>query len=120
MSRQCGDIFRTLSQRRHVHREYVHAVKEILTKLSLFDQLFKVAMCCYKHANIHRNWLVASYSFDFTFFQHAQKFGLHYQRHITDLVEEDSSVICLFEFAFVPAGSSSECSFFVTEELRFD
>src|SRR5262249_37832678 len=120
MFRQCRNVFYTVPQRRHEYGEDVHTVEEVLTKLSFFDQLFQIAVCGYKHANIHRNRLVAAYALDFTFFQHAQELGLHNQRHITDFVEKDGSVIRLLEFAFVPAGSSSECTFFVTEELRLD
>src|SRR5947209_12309584 len=72
----------------------------------------------YSDVNGHR--FVATDAFDFTFLQYAQQFGLHAQRHVTDLVEEDCAVLRLFEFADVASSSAGKRTFLVSEEFGFD
>src|SRR2546430_12880545 len=57
---------------------------------------------------------------NFTFLEHAEKLGLHGQRHVTNFIEEESAVLCLFEFSNVTISGTRERTFFMAEQLGFD
>src|SRR6201997_4125672 len=70
--------------------------------------------------NVHRDRLVPTDPFDFAFFEHTQKLGLHLQRHVANLVEENRSLVGLLEFANVLSGCARERTFLVPEQFRLD
>ena len=72
------------------------------------------------HAHVHRDRAIAADALDLAFFQHAQQFGLHQNRHVADLVQEQRAVVGLLELADVPGGRAGEAAFFVAEEFAFD
>ena len=72
------------------------------------------------YADIHFHRFIAANPLDFAFFQHAQQLGLHSHGHVADFVQKERAAFGLFELANVTSGSSSECAFFVAEELGFD
>src|SRR5271166_4289681 len=71
-------------------------------------------------SNVHGDRLIAADALDFAFFEHAQQFRLHVQRHVADLIEEDRALIGLLELADVAPRGAGERSFLVAEEFRFD
>ena len=54
------------------------------------------------HAHVHGDRPVAADALHLAFFQHAQQLGLHDQRHVADLVEE--------ERARVPPARTCRCA----------
>ena len=54
------------------------------------------------HADVHRDRPVAADALHLPLFQHAQQLGLHHQRHVADLVQEQGAAVRLFELADVP------------------
>ena len=110
---------RALAQRRQHNRKHENAVVEILAKSSLPDLLFQIAMRRDDDAHVHGKRLVAADALDFAFFQHAQQFRLHRERHVANFVEEQRAVMGLLEFSDVARGRAGERAFFVAEQLRF-
>ena len=72
------------------------------------------------HAHIYGHRFVATDPFHFTLFQNAQQFGLHGERHIADLIQEDGSVIRLLKLSDVPGSGAGEGSFLMSEKLGLD
>ena len=70
MSRQHRNVFHPLPQRRHVHRKHVHAMKEVLAKLSVFDKLFQIAVRGNEHTHVHGNRFVAADALDLALLEH--------------------------------------------------
>src|SRR5262249_4485073 len=105
---QHADVLPPLAKRRQKKREHEHSMKQILPKLALAHLRFKVTMSGDDDAHIHDNCTIASNALDLTFFEHAQQFRLHSERHISDFVEKDRATMCLFELTEVPGGGPSE------------
>src|SRR5262249_33134672 len=95
-------------------------MKQILTKLFLPHSRLKIAMRRNHHANAYGDGLVAADTLDFSFFQHAEQFRLHGQRHIADLIEKNRSAIGLLKFSDVPASRAGKSTPFMAEQFRFD
>ena len=95
-------------------------MKKVATKGILCDEFLQVAVRGHDYADIHFHWSVSANPFDFAFFQHAKQLGLHSDGHVSNFVQKERAAFGLFELADVAAGGSSECAFFVTEELGFD
>jgi len=72
------------------------------------------------HAHIHCDGALAADALHLAFFQHAQQLGLHGERHVADLIEEDGSVLRLLKLAEMASGRAGERSFFVPEQFRFN
>ena len=115
MFREDADVFDAFAKRRQHNRKHEDAVIEVFAKRSLAHLLFQVAMRRHDHAHVHGNRLIAADALDFAFFQHAQKFRLHRERHVADFVEEKSAVMGLLEFSDVARGRAGERAFFVAE-----
>ena len=115
-----GNVFPPLSQRRQHQRENIDAVKQILSKLTVFDECGQIPMRGHQHAHIDAHRLFAAYALDFAFFKHAQEFGLHVQRHVANLVKKKRPVLCLLEFAHVPSRRAGERAFLMPEQFGFD
>jgi hypothetical protein len=64
--------------------------------------------------------LSAADAFEASVLQDSQQFGLKWQRHVADLVEEDGATGSLLELADVCLEGISEGSLFVTEQLALE
>ena len=82
------------------------------------DQLFQVAVGGDDDAHVHGDGAVSADAFDLALFQHAQQLGLHGERHVADLIEEQRAVVGLLELAQVTGRRAGERSLFVAEQLR--
>jgi hypothetical protein len=110
-----GDVFAALAQGRQAQGEDEDAVKEILAEFAVADLGFEVAMCGDYDANIDGDGALAADAFNFSFFEDAEEFGLHSERHVADFVEKDCAVLGLLELAEMATCGSGEGSFFVAE-----
>ena len=100
---QRRNIVAPLAQRRQHQGKNIDAMKQILPEFLLAHARFQIAMRRHHDANVHRDRLIAADALDFAFFEHAQQFRLHVQRHVADLVEKNRSLIRLLKFADVPS-----------------
>ena len=114
------DVTGALTQRRHVHREHVESVEQVLPKAALGDRRVQVPVGRGDDAHVDGDGTVPSHPFEFAFLQHAQQRQLHLRRKVSDLVEEESSTVGRFEAADAPLHRAREGALFVAEELRRD
>ena len=72
-------------------------------------------------ARVHRDLRAAAEARDDALLQHAQQLGLHVERHVADLVEQDGAARGELELARVALGASArEGALLVAEELRLE
>ena len=90
-------------------------MEEILAKFSIAHKFLQIVMGCDSNSHIDSDRTVSTDAFDFAFFQHAQEFGLHGERHIANFVQENGAVLRLLEFAQVPCACSGKGSLFVSK-----
>src|ERR1700730_592390 len=115
MGHEVGEIFRTLAERGEVQREYVNAMIQVAAKFIFLYQLFEVAVGGHDDPDIYLVRFFPANTFHFALFEHAQKFGLHGDGHVSNLIQEKSAAFGLFEFSGMPAGSSGEGPLFMAE-----
>src|ERR1700728_2470941 len=101
MLRQRANIFASFPQRRHNNRKNEHPMVQILAKRSLANMLFQVSVRRHHNAYIYSERLVTTDSLHFTFFQNAQKLGLHGDGHVANFVKKQRSAMGLLKFSNV-------------------
>src|SRR5260370_17205185 len=100
MSRENGDVFLAVAQRRHEERNYIQAIKQILTKGAARDFLLEIFVGGGEDANIHGEGLAGADWLEALFFEHAQDLGLRAQAHVSDFVQEQRPPAPFLEFSF--------------------
>jgi hypothetical protein len=94
---QQRDVALALPQRRQAHRDDVEAIVEVLAKQPLLDALAQVHVGGGHHPHVHLDRAGAAEPFDLAFLQRAQELGLHGQRQVAHLVEEEGAAIGALE-----------------------
>ena len=120
MAHQRRDVLAPIAQRRHVNRNDVEAVEQILAERALRDFFFEVLVGRGDHADVDLDDPVAAEPFELLLLKDAQHLGLRLQAHVADFVEEDRALVGLLELADLPIGGAGERALLVAEELRFD
>src|SRR5260370_14451809 len=120
MSRENGDVFLAVAQRRHEERNYIQAIKQILTKGAARDFLLEVFGGGGEDASIHGEGLAGAYRLEALFFEDAQNFGLRAQAHVSDFVEEERAAVGFLEFSYFVIRRAGEAAFHVAEQLGFN
>src|SRR6266481_262655 len=69
---QQRNISYSLAQCRHLDRNDIQPVQEILAKLAFGNKRVQIAMRGCNHSHVDRNWPAAANAFDFTFLQNSQ------------------------------------------------
>ncbi len=103
-----------------MNRHDVQTVKQILTKAPFSGSLFKVHVGCGDDANIHLYGFGTADALELMILQHAKQFGLSLERKITDLIQEDSTLVCLLKTPDAVGMGSSECAFCVPKQFGLD
>jgi len=114
---QRRNVFAALPQRRQNDWKNINAMEKILAELAIVNLGLEVAMCSHNNPDIDRGRFARTDSFDLAFFQYAEEFGLHSQRHVSDLVEEQGPMVRLLEFSDVTSGRAGERAFFVSKHF---
>src|SRR5260370_26414470 len=70
------------------------------------------------HAHVHGNGTCAPKALELVLLKHAQKLGLHGQRHAPNLIEKKGSPLRLLKLAHMSRGGAGERSFLVAEKFR--
>ena len=113
-------VFRAARQRRHLDREHVETVVEILAEAAVLDQLFEVAVGGGDDAHVALDALVAADPLEGALLDDTQELHLHRQRHVADLVEEYGAALCQLEAPLPRADRPGERTLFVAEQLAFE
>ena len=116
---QYRQIIEPLAQRRHLQREYVQPVVQILAEAARDNGRIQVAMGRGDDAHVAADGFIAADPLEAALLQHAQQFHLHLQRHVADLVQEQRAALGKLEAAEPRRQGAGEGAFFVAEQLAF-
>ena len=96
---QQRDVVDALAQRRHVDREDVQAIEQVLAKAAVGNPQLQVAMGRGDDAGVEMNRLRAAEPLELPLFEHAQQLDLDLRRQLADFIEEDRRLIGQLEAA---------------------
>ncbi len=116
---QHRQIFEPLAQRRHLHREHVQPIEQVLTESARADGGVKIAMSRGDDPHVAAHRPVAAHAFEGAFLEHAQELHLHLQRHIADFVEEQGAPFGELETPLPGRECARESAFLVPEQFAF-
>ena len=117
---QQRNVFPSLAQCRHLHRDEVDPVKEVFPELSLLYHLRQVAVGRTDNPRIDLLRTAVAQRFERVVLQYAQQFHLADHVQVADLVQEDTSAVGQFETALAVVMRIGEGAFFVSEHLAFE
>src|SRR5579872_7232491 len=120
MLHQDGHVSLALAQRRQSDGKHVDAMKQILAKTSFTNLLFEISMSGHQDPRVDANAGGSAHALDLTLLEHAQEFGLHHRRHVSDLVQEKRAPVGLLEFSDMTVRGAGERSLFMPEQLGFN
>ena len=114
-----GDIRTPFAQRRQMNSHDVESEVQIFTKCAFAIGTLEVAVCCGDYANVNAVALIAADRTDFTFLEHAQEFGLHFERQFADFIQENGAAVRGLEESGFRFHGTGECTLFVAEKFAF-
>ncbi len=114
-----GDVRPALPKRRDVQGDDVEAVVEVLAELAFPDAVLEVFVCRRDEAEVALDGLCGPEAVDELLLENAQQLGLHLQRKLADLVEEDRPLVGKLELARLSlVAGPREGARLVAEKLR--
>ena len=114
------DVFAALAEWWEVDFCAADAEVEILAEAALLDEVGEVFVGCADDADVGLACVVAADADDFSGFEYAEEFGLHFQGHVADFVEEEGSAGGVLEDALAFSFGAGEGPADVAEELVFE
>ena len=111
---------RALAQRRHLERDDVEPVVEVLAEPALRDLLGEVAVRRRDHADVDLDRLRAADALELVLLQEAQQLDLDRRRDLADLVEEQRAAVGEREPAVLARHRAGERAALVTEQLALE
>jgi hypothetical protein len=118
--REQADVVAALTQRRHRQRQHVEPVVQVLAEGARGHGGLEIDVGGRDHAHIDLDRARAADAIDGAFLQEAQQVGLHVQRQVADLVEEQRAVVRAFDQAAPLPVGTGERALLVTEQLGLD
>src|SRR5262252_6873384 len=98
-----------------MNRKYIQPIVQIASELFFFHGLVQVAVCRSNQSEVHTQSVRAAQALEFLILQHTQQLWLQSKRDLTDLVEEECSLVCQFKASDLARHSPRERSLFVPE-----
>jgi hypothetical protein len=89
MFRKDRDVLFSLAERRDADRHDVQPVVKVLAKRAVLHRRGKVAVRGRDQPDVNMHGLHSPHALEGAVLKHPQDLGLHGQRHVTDLIEED-------------------------------
>ena len=118
---QQRDVLDALAQRRHVDREDVQPVEQVLAeRCPRAIALLEVAVRGGDDRAFDGDRRRAAEPLDLPLFEHAQQLDLDVERQLADLVEEDRRVVGQLEAADLPRERAGERALLAAEQLALD
>src|SRR6266481_4057829 len=102
-----------------MHGKDIQAKEEIRSELLLAHHRFEIAVRRGNQTRIGSKRARTAQPLELPLLQHAEQFGLQFERNLSDLVQKDRAAIGHFETADALRDCSSECTLFVSEQLAF-
>ena len=128
LARQCSakvpheeaHVALALAQGRKVESHHVQAVEEVFAEVSLGDHFRQVAVRRRDDAHVYLTGLVRPHGAHFAALENPQQLGLHLERHVADLVQEERAAIGRHEMTIAVRHRSRERALLVPEELALE
>ena len=114
------DVVLALAQRRHVDRDDVEAVVEVLAELPVGDHLRQVAVGRRDDADVGAQRAGAAEALELVLLQDAQDLRLRVGAHVADFVEEQRAAVGLLEAADALLVGAGERALLVSEQLGLE
>ncbi len=115
MPHQERNIPLALLQGRNVYGKDIQAKKEIRSELLLAHHRFQIAVRRGNQTRIGPKRARASQPLELPLLQHAEQFGLQFERNFSYFVQENRAAVGHFETANALRDRSGECAFLVSE-----
>src|SRR2546422_8978640 len=112
---QYRNVLAALAQGRHIDRQDIDAIVEVVAKASIANHGAQIAIRGRNDANIYRDLVSSAHAANSPFLQSAQKLCLHTDVKLGNLVEKERATIGDFEQPFLVHMRTRERALFVTE-----
>ncbi len=113
-------VVHAIAQRRQVHAHALEAVEQILAERALRHHRLEVAVGGRDHPHVGRDRARAPDPLELALLEHAQDLGLHGQRHVADLVQEERALLRELEAAGPRPHRAGEGPPLVAEQLGLE
>ena len=118
--RQRHDVVLALAQRRHLDRDDVEAVVQVLAELARLHHRRQVAVGRGDQPHVDAQRARAAQPLELVLLQHAQDLRLRARAHVADFVEEQRAAVGLFEAADALLVGAGERALLVSEQLGLE
>jgi hypothetical protein len=112
---QGRNINRALSEWRNLQRKYIQPIKQVCPESPFEDKRRQVLVRGRYDPNIYFYNAIAAYSLKSVLLEKGQEFRLEIQRHVSDLVEKQSSTMCNFQSTQSPILCASKRALLVAK-----
>ena len=117
---QRRDVVLAIAQRRHLHRDDVQAVEQVLAEPAFLHHLRQVAVGRRDDADVDAQRPGAAEALELVLLQHAQDLRLRARAHVADFVEEQRAAVGLLEAADALLVGARERALLVTEQFGLE
>src|SRR5258708_36938659 len=117
---QRNNIVPSIAQRRQHYLDHVQPVIQIEPEFAFLHCLGQISVAGRHDAQVDVNVADAAEPAEGLLFEHAQHLGLHHDRHLADLIEENGTTGSNFENAGFLSAGVSERALLVAEQLAFE
>ena len=114
------DVLAPLAQRRHVDRDDVQPVEEVLPERARPDALLQILVRRGDDAAVDPHRPAVAYALKLAVLQDVQQLGLQLDRQLRDLVEEDGPAVGELEAADAVVVGAGKSTLRVAEELALE
>src|SRR5438874_605576 len=114
------DVLASLAQRRHVNRENVQPVEEVLPEFLLPDERRQVAVRGRDEPRVRAKRAGAAQPLELALLQHTKKFRLQVERDLSHFIEEHRAAIGELEAADALTDSAGEGALLMPEQLALE
>ena len=120
MAEQQRNFRGPLAQRRHVDREHVQSIVQILAQAARFHRLLNFHVGCRQDAHVHVDQLAAAQARILMVLQDVQELGLQVGAHFRDFVQEDRALGGQLKLPRLGTHGAGKRALLVAEQFGFE
>ncbi len=117
---QCGNVCRSLAQRRHIDLDDSKPIEKVFAEVPRRHTLRQIAIRGADDADIDGSWPRFTDRLDLAVLEETQQHRLHPQAHLADFIQKQYSAVGKQQLARAIAIRAREATFNVPEQLRFE
>ena len=118
MAEQQRNFRGTFAQWRHVDRQHIEAVVQILPESPRLHRVLNVHVGRRQYAHVGIDQVAAAEARVLMILQNMQELGLQVRGHLRDFVQENGALVGQFKFAGLGAHRAGERALFESETVR--